>query len=218
MTQEGRAGAAACAESSIPTVAFQRCSTCGGEPRLSVGAIRAADAARMLPRGSCSTAWSSMPSTSGRRWPSTGSASASCGNGSGRCWPRAGPRPWSPPAATWPLCRACWRRSTGLTQADEPAASCACRQRFNLSRYQAHVQAHIRPIAISLEQIPPLSENRRLDRIWRFIAIIFLAHAGIVDVWQDGPNIMVMQRETDTERQGVPGDLEEADGIEGAVG
>lgn len=84
---------------------------------------------------------------------------------------------------------------------------------FNLQRYQAHVEAHIRPIATSLEQIPPLSENTRLDRIWRFVAIIFLDHAGILDVWQDGPTIMVMKRETDTERQGIPGDIEEADGI-----
>ena len=84
---------------------------------------------------------------------------------------------------------------------------------FSLNRYQAHVEAHIRPIAINLEQIPPLSENTRLDRIWRFIAIIFLAHAGILDVWPDGPTIMVMKRETDPEGQGVPGDLEEADGI-----
>jgi hypothetical protein len=84
---------------------------------------------------------------------------------------------------------------------------------FNLSRYQTHISVHIRPIAISLDEIPPLSDNRRLDRIWRFIAIIFMAHAGILDVWQDGQEIMVMQREADSERQVVPGDLEEADGI-----
>lgn len=100
-----------------------------------------------------------------------------------------------------------------LVQAGEPDFALPLPPAFSLSRYQAHVEAHIRPIGISLEQIPPLSENTRLDRIWRFIAIIFLAHAGILDVWQDGPSIMVKQRETDPERQGVPGDLEEADGI-----
>ena len=63
------------------------------------------------------------------------------------------------------------RMQTPVFLSNPPAA-------FDLSRYQAHVQAHIRPIPVSLEQIPPLSENRRLDRIWRFIAIIFLAHAG----------------------------------------
>ena len=59
------------------------------------------------------------------------------------------------------------------------------RDPFDLTRYQAHVQAHIRPIA-NLEQIPPLSEDRRKDRVWRFIAIIFLAHAGLIDIWQNG--------------------------------
>ena len=100
-----------------------------------------------------------------------------------------------------------------LVQTGGSVAELSLPPTFSLSRYQAHVEAHIRPIAISLEQIPPLSENTRLDRIWRFIAIIFMAHAGILDVWQDGPNVMVMKREVDAERPGVPGDLEEADGI-----
>jgi hypothetical protein len=88
---------------------------------------------------------------------------------------------------------------------------------FDLKRYQRHVMAHIRPIAVNLEQIPPLSENRRRERVWRFIAIIFLAHAGLIDIWQNGQDIMVKQSEVDPERPGVPGDLEEADGIEGSV-
>ena len=100
-----------------------------------------------------------------------------------------------------------------LVQTGGSSAELALPPTFSLGRYQAHVEAHIRPIAISLEQIPPMSENTRLDRIWRFTAIIFLAHAGILDVWQDGPTIMVKQRETDTEGQGVPGSIEEADGI-----
>lgn len=88
---------------------------------------------------------------------------------------------------------------------------------FSLSRYQTHIQAHLLPHPIALHEIPPLDDDRRKDLVWRFIAIIFLAHAGLVDVWQDGQKIMVRQRETDSERPGVPGDLEEADGIEGSV-
>lgn len=92
------------------------------------------------------------------------------------------------------------------------------RKGFDLKRYQAHIQAHIQPFAVSMEVIPPLSKNGRIDRIWRFIAIIFLAHAGIVDVWQDGRTIMVRQSETDRERPHIPGDFETADGVEGPVG
>jgi len=79
-------------------------------------------------------------------------------------------------------------------------------------------RAHIERFPVSLDDLPPLIENRRLDRIWRFIAIIFLAHAGLAEVWQDGKDIMVMQREIDREGQDVSGELEEADGVEGFVG
>jgi hypothetical protein len=100
---------------------------------------------------------------------------------------------------------------------DEPAVLQPANP-FDLKRYQAHVMAHIQPIAVSLEQIPPLGEDRRKDRVWRFIAIIFLAHAGLIDIWQNGQDIMVKRRETDSEGQGVPGSTEETDGIEGAMG
>ncbi|MFC1794741.1 hypothetical protein ACFL3Q_14275, partial [Planctomycetota bacterium] len=56
------------------------------------------------------------------------------------------------------------------------------------------------------------------DLIWRFIAVIFLAHAGIIDVWQQGQNIIVIKHETNRKRQDVLGELEEADGIQGSVG
>ncbi|MBK8269888.1 MAG: hypothetical protein IPK83_16990 [Planctomycetes bacterium] len=92
------------------------------------------------------------------------------------------------------------------------------RDRFDLSRYQTHIQAHLQTIPINLNQIPPLSENTRLDRIWRFIAVIFLAHAGHARVWQEGDTILLTLNETDRERQAVPGDLEDLDGFEGALG
>ena len=92
------------------------------------------------------------------------------------------------------------------------------RDRFDLSRYQTHIRAHVHSIPINLNQIPPLSENTRLDRIWRFIAIVFLAHAGHANIWQEGEHILVIQRETDREGQAIHGELEEADGDEGHVG
>ena len=38
-------------------------------------------------------------------------------------------------------------------------------------------------------------ENTRKDLIWRFIAVIFLAHIGVVDIWQEGQDIMVVKHE-----------------------
>lgn len=92
------------------------------------------------------------------------------------------------------------------------------RDRFDLSRYQTHIRAQLQAIPINLNQIPPLSENTRLDRVWRFVAIIFLANAGLIDIRQEGDMILVMQREIDREGQAIPGDLEEADGDEGPFG
>ncbi len=113
----------------------------------------------------------------------------------------------------------------GLTEAlDELSAetelSCIYEPRngFDLRRYQAHVRAHVGAIPRTLEEIPPLGDRARIDRIWRFVAIIFLAHAGVVHAWQDGPTVMVMQCETNREGQDVLGDLEGTDGVEGLVG
>ena len=66
--------------------------------------------------------------------------------------------------------------------------------------------------------IPPLGENARKDVIWRFIAVLFLAHTGIVDIWQDDNDIMVIKHETDTEGQGVFGEFEESGRIERPLG
>ena len=92
------------------------------------------------------------------------------------------------------------------------------RSRFDLKAYQAHVHANLGPIARDFDEIPALRSDDRLDRVWRFIAIIFLAHDGRVEVVQEGTEIMVMQRETDREGQDISGELEEADGVEGLVG
>ena len=89
---------------------------------------------------------------------------------------------------------------------------------FDLKRYESHIQAHIRDFPISLDELPPLAENPRKDRIWRFVAIIFLAHFGLIDIWQDGQLIMVMKHEANGERQDIPGELEGADGLGGSPG
>jgi len=70
---------------------------------------------------------------------------------------------------------------------------------FDLNRYQAHLQAHIGPIEMCFDDLPALEGNARMDRIWRFVAIIFMAHAGLVQIWQQGQTILVRTYETDTE-------------------
>ena len=90
--------------------------------------------------------------------------------------------------------------------------------KFDLRAYQRHIEAQIGATSVGFDEIAPLAEDHRLDRVWRFIAIIFLAHDGRIEIIQEGAEIMVMQRETDREGQDVSGELEEADGVEGLVG
>ena len=106
----------------------------------------------------------------------------------------------------------------GLTKGIKPDIAVPKQDGFDLNRYESHIQAHIGGIAVNLRDMPPLHENKRKDLIWRFIAVIFLAHAGIVDVEQDGLDIMVKKNETYGKRQGVHGEIEDADGFEGSVG
>ena len=106
----------------------------------------------------------------------------------------------------------------GLTSGLFPAFAVESRSEFDLKRYEKHIEAHIQDFPVSLSEIPPLSENLRKDHIWRFIAVIFLAHAGIIDIWQEDQNIMVKKHETNRERQDILGESEEADGIEGSLG
>jgi len=89
---------------------------------------------------------------------------------------------------------------------------------FDLRRYESHIRAHVHDCPLSLTEIPALHQNARRDLIWRFIAAVFLAHLGVIRIWQDGHDVMVMKYETDREGQDVPGEPEGPDEVEGPVG
>jgi hypothetical protein len=106
-----------------------------------------------------------------------------------------------------------------LTAGVDTAFDAESRDEFDLNRYEKHIKAHIQDFPLTLDEIPPLSrESARKDLIWRFIAVIFLDHAGIVDVWQERQDIMVIKREANRKRCGILGEPEKADGIQGSVG
>ena len=84
---------------------------------------------------------------------------------------------------------------------------------FDLKRYEAHVQMHLGDAETAFDDIPPLEDNRRLDRIRRFITIIFMAHAGALELRQDGADITVIRCATDRKRSNVFSELEVPDGI-----
>jgi len=88
-----------------------------------------------------------------------------------------------------------------LTCVPELAAWAPLIQGFDLQRYEAHLSKCIGPVERRFDDLPGLDENPRLDRIWRFIAVIFMAHAGRLRIRQEGPIILVTKTdETDPER------------------
>jgi hypothetical protein len=68
-------------------------------------------------------------------------------------------------------------------------------QAFDLRRYERHVEAHLATIPVALGDLPGLIEDVRLDKIWRFVAIIFLVHERRASAWQEGPTIWVTKGE-----------------------
>jgi hypothetical protein len=105
-----------------------------------------------------------------------------------------------------------------LTAGLDDSVAVECRGQFDLRLYESHVQAQLRDYPVNLAGMPPLGENLRKDLVWRFIAVIFLAHAGIVDIWQEGRDIMVIKHEADRERYGISEPSATVDGVEGLAG
>jgi hypothetical protein len=80
-----------------------------------------------------------------------------------------------------------------LTSGAEVTIPLELKGKFDLNLYQRHIESFLDEGPANLREIPPLSENLRLDLIWRFIAAIFLDHAGMIYVYQEHQNIWVMK-------------------------
>jgi hypothetical protein len=101
----------------------------------------------------------------------------------------------------------------GLTAGLDTSTVLELKDKFDLSRYQEHIRLHLETEPIDLRQIPPLAEDHRLDLIWKFIAAIFLDHAGLVYIYQQDDTIWVMKYD-DRKRQRISDEVEEIDGFE----
>jgi hypothetical protein len=105
-----------------------------------------------------------------------------------------------------------------LTAGPDDSLAAECCGQFDLRLYEGHVQAHLRDYPVSLAGMAPLGEDLPKDLIWRFIAVIFLAHIGVVEIWQEGQEVMVRKHEANREGQDILGESEAVDGVEGLVG
>ncbi|MGD2111422.1 MAG: hypothetical protein PVI86_18750 [Phycisphaerae bacterium] len=197
MTGEGRCRCIGCGNEFDPTVAFQRCSECGGTPRVEIRRYRCRRCgqdivSRFLFDGLVFDAAyfrQKMAESRTRRQEQKERRQLQLIDYRSPALD-AGPVELGSVAG---LAEALNLLVAGAAIDPEPFI----RQGFDLSRYESHIQAHLDPFSISFDEIPPLSDDARLDRIWRFVAIIFMAHAGLIKIEQDGPEIMVMHREAD---------------------
>ena len=205
MVGEGRCRCMACGRELDPTTTFQRCSACGGKPVLRIRRYRCracgADVqSRFLFDGLVFDAEyfrQKMAESRHRKCDKREQVREMLAES------RSGPI--NPPQADLEAIPGLIDALNGLTVGVDVAAWLPLCKGFDLNRYQRHVQGYLSDAELGFDDIPPLDQDTRLDRIWRFIAIIFLAHAGQVIIEQEGQRILVRQNEADREGQGVPG-------------
>ena len=197
MVSEGRCRCVGCAREFDPTIAFQTCSTCGGRPRVRV---------RRYECRQCGAPVRSHFLFDGLVFDAAYFRQKMAESRQRKQERRERVRLMlaesrSPAADVFPAELDSVPGLTAaldeLTRGTDSPHRVETHEEFDLRRYEAHVQAHCGPIAISLEEIPSLNDDAQHDLVWRFIAVIFLAHAGLIGVWQEGRSILVIKRETD---------------------
>ncbi|MFC1806495.1 hypothetical protein ACFL09_05895 [Planctomycetota bacterium] len=218
MVAEGQCRCTSCGHELDPTAAFQHCSECGGKLQLCLRRYRCIDcgkdaASRFLFDGLAFDAEyfrEKMAESRERKKQQRERVAqmlAECRS-----------RDLQVPNADLSSVPGLVEALNALVGGAPPAEPWQPAQGFDLRRYQSHIEAHIQHFPLSLREIPSLREDARKDLIWRFIAVIFMAHAGLLDVWQEGSTIWMMKHEAHGERQDILGDTEAADGIQRAVG
>jgi len=218
MVSEGKCRCASCGKRFDPTVAFQRCSECGGVPVLRIRRYQCRDcggdiASKFLFGGLVFDPEyfrQRMAESRKRKQEQRERVKQILSKSRSGDLPLNHADLGSVPGLIDAL--------NALTAGIDESLAVEARDEFDLKAYEGHIEGHIQGFPVSLTDIPPLSENPKKDLIWRFIAVIFLAHASVVDIWQDGQEIMVTKHEANRERQDIPGESEAADGLEGPMG
>jgi hypothetical protein len=85
---------------------------------------------------------------------------------------------------------------------DVPAATqiwlqwLAKRPEFDLKDAEEHLLRHVTTEGVDIRALPPLVENPKLDIIFKFVAAIFLRHAGLIHLDQPDPETIFVSRTT----------------------
>jgi hypothetical protein len=219
MAREGSCRCLACDKQMDPTVTFQRCPDCEGELELRISRYRCRRchrdvASQFLFDGKVFDAeyfqQKMAEARQRRRQQKTERAERAVVERS----PRVVPGPADPgavPGLTEAL--------NSLTLDAAPETVERAKAQFDLHRCEQHVLANLAAgEAVPFDDLPGLDEGDRLERVWLFIAVVFLMHSGSLTAWQDGTTLWVMKHEADGKRQGVPADAQAPDHQARALG
>jgi uncharacterized protein (UPF0212 family) len=197
MIGESRCRCDACGQALDPTQAFQRCGLCGGQPILRVCRHQCRGCGQDVPShfvfdGIAFDAEYFRLKMAESRERRTIRRAEAARRATGSRSADAATLAFEPESAP-----GLWDALDELVGCAQPVAWDIGRNAFDLERYERHLRACTGAIPVRFDRIPVLAEDLRLDRIWRFIAMIFLLHDGLVDVCQQGETILVRQRGAD---------------------
>jgi hypothetical protein len=74
------------------------------------------------------------------------------------------------------------------------------RDDFDLEGFQQHILTSLGDSVTTFDDLPPLLEQERKDRVFRFITLVFLAHTRKIVLWQEEERIWVKKNEIVAER------------------
>jgi hypothetical protein len=67
------------------------------------------------------------------------------------------------------------------------------KQEFSMAGYREHILSNLNWGRVSFSGIPPIGEESRRDRAWRFITLIFMQTDREIELTQEGDNIWVQR-------------------------
>ena len=204
MVKDGKCQCEKCGKEFDPTVEFQRCMACGGQTMLSIRRYRCRQCGADVPSRYLFEGLVFDAEYFRQRMVESRQRREELREQVRKMLANSHSLPIGPVEADLGqipgLLEALNRLTMDLPVSDWPQP----RREFDLARYEAHLQAHVGPIAVAFDRLPPLTEDSRQDRIWRFVALLFMDQARAVDLWQEGPIILVKQHDPDTERSAIP--------------
>ena len=215
MMAEGRCQCHRCQYDFDPTVAFQRCSQCGGKPDLKV---------RRYTCSQCSGDIQSLFLFDGQVYDNTYFKAKMAESRQRKQKLREKVRQMLAESRSEALSLESAHdldsipglvaALNSLSQGMDEQMLVDLKSRFDLSRYQTHIKAHLQDFPIDLRRIPAIIENTRKDLIWRFIAAIFLEHEKQVQIQQEGQTLW-LSHYVNRQRQDFSDSVEDINGIEG---